>query len=145
LIYIFTGLLKIIEPSVWRTGEALFYALQLKSLTLPTGDWLDATAPMWVFKIMNYQTLITELGFAVFMFSPLFQPYLRMGGIVLGTMLHLGIAMLMAISNFSPVMIASYLLFFEPGWIEWLDLRLRRLRPEQLPSKIRTPFEHSPL
>ena len=145
LIYVFTGLLKIIEPSSWRTGEAVYYAMQIKSLTLPTGDWVEANAPMWLLKIVDYHTLLVELGFTIFMFSPFFQPYLKIGGLALGALLHLGIAVLMAIANFSPVMIASYLLFFEPGWIEWLDLKLRRLRPEQLPSRIGVPPRDSPL
>jgi hypothetical protein len=145
IIYVFTGVFKIIQPGAWRTGLALYYAFQLKSLTLPTGDWLGANAPLWMLGVMNYQTLFTELGFALFVFSPFFQPFLRKAGLALGAILHFGIAVTMAISNFSMAMWASYLLFFEPGWIEWLDARLRRLQPGEQPSRVGIPARANPL
>jgi HTTM domain len=145
LVYLFTGTLKIIQPSTWRTGQALYYTFQLHTLTLPTGDWLGANAPMWILGIMDYQTLITELGFAFFVLSPFFQPLLRKIGLTLGFILHFGIAVTMAIGNFSMVMISSYLVFFEAGWIEWLDNRLRALRPTELPSQLGVPPRGSPL
>ncbi len=126
LVYLFTGLLKLPGgPSAWARGEALYYALQLKSLTLPTGDWLLATAPDIGLRWIDYQTLFTELAFLLLVFSPFFQPLLRLLALALGVMLHGGIAATMSISNFSMVMIASYLLFCEPRWVAWIGARLR--------------------
>jgi hypothetical protein len=126
LIYLFTAWLKL-PGAAWREGNAIFYALQLKSLTLPTGDFLLANAPMPLLKVMSYQSILTEWVFFFFVFLPFGQPLLRAVALILGTLLHTGIAVTMSIENFSMVMIGAYLLFFEPGWIEWLDRRLRRV------------------
>jgi hypothetical protein len=76
-------------------------------------------------SFIGYQTLFTELAFIVMVFAPIGQPLLRMAALALGAMLHGGIGVTMSIGNFSMVMIGSYLLFFEPGWITWIGEKLR--------------------
>lgn len=141
MIYLFTGILKL-PGFAWQDGTAIFYALQLKSLTLPTGDFLVSNAPLWMLRVMSYQSLITELVFFWFVFAPLGQPYLRIVALILGFMLHAGIGATMAIGNFSAVMISSYLLFFEPEWITWVGAKLRAVRT---PSMLPVPAGPSPL
>ncbi len=126
LIYLFTAWLKL-PGAAWREGNAIYYALQLQSLTLPTGDFLLANAPMWLLRLMSYQSIITEWVFFFFVFLPFGQPLLRAIALILGAMLHIGIAATMSIENFSTVMIGAYLLYFEPAWIEWIDRTLRRV------------------
>lgn len=133
LIYLFTAWLKL-PGAAWRNGDAVYYALQLQSLTLPTGDLVFAYAPLWMLRLMTYQSLFAELVFFFFVFLPFGQPLLRGIALFLGFLLHFGIGVTMSIENFSMVMIGGYLLFFEPAWIEWVDRKLRRvLTPSTLP------------
>jgi hypothetical protein len=141
IIYIFTFVLKL-PGEIWRRGEALFYAFQLRTLTLPTADWLLAYAPDWVLKLMSYTALVTEGLFVPLVFLPIAQPYLRLLGLFLGMMLHLGIAVTMAIQDFSLVMMISYSTLYEPRWIVFADKSLRR---KQTPSIIAQPTQNSPL
>lgn len=133
LIYLFAFIMKL-PGKVWEEGDALHYTLQLQSIVLPTGDWMLRHAPTDLLKFMTVFTLATEGAFFFLVFAPIFQPYLRVIGLLAGLLLHGGIGVLMAISNFSNVMLTGYLLFFQPGWVLWLDHRLRLPRqPVQLP------------
>jgi hypothetical protein len=141
IIYIFTFVLKL-PGEIWRRGEALFYAFQLRTLTLPTADWLSVNAPDWLLKVMTYTALVSEGAFVPLVFSPIGQPLFRMLGLFLGTMLHLGIAVTMAIQDFSLVMIISYFTLYEARWIVFLDKKLRFKRNQ---SAIAQPPITSPL
>lgn len=143
IVYFFTGILKLPGgASAWANGEALHYALQLKSHTLPTGDWMSQLAPDFLLRWVDYQTLFTEIAFPLLVFSPVFQPALRLLALALGTLLHGGIAATMSIGNFSMVMICSYLLFFQPEWIVRAGAALRRIGQ---PISIGVPPPGSPL
>ena len=140
MIYLFTSILKL-PGFAWQQGTAIYYAMQVKSLVLPTGDLL-LQAPLPILKAISYQSIITELVFFWFVFSPIAQPYLRITALILGTMLHLGIAGMMSIGNFSAVMISGYLFFFEPEWITWLGAKVRHVLSQ---SAIPLPAGANPL
>lgn len=131
LIYLFTFILKL-PGEAWKEGEALFYTLQLQSLTLPTGDWVLANFPFELLRLMSYGALGIEGVFFVFVFIHIFQPYLRILGLTLGFLLHFGIGVLMSVPNFSMLMPATYLVFFMPEWIEKIDQQLRLPRQQLL-------------
>ncbi len=133
LLYFFTGLFKLISP-IWLAGDGIWYALQIEPLVQPTGALFFDIAPIWLLKSLNYYTIIIEVAIPFLFLMPYFQPALKAIGIAGGTLLHAGIGVLMAIPNFTPLMLLSYLLFFEDRWIVWL------LRQLGLPSD-----EHSPL
>ncbi|MFN8375660.1 MAG: hypothetical protein U0694_22670 [Anaerolineae bacterium] len=141
LIYVFTFVLKL-PGQIWQRGEALFYAFQLRTLTLPTADWLLLNAPDWLLKLGSYAALVIEGAFVPLVFSPVGQPVLRMLGLLLGMMLHLGIAVTMAIQDFSLVMMISYFTLYEARWIVWLD---NKLRSKRTPLAIAQPAADSPL
>ena len=122
LVYLVTGLLKL-SGETWQRGEALFYVLQLESIQWPPGAWLRQLAPDWLLRILTWLTIITELSFMPLVFAPVLQPMLRAAALFMGAALHLGIAMTMAIPDFSLVMMISYLLFFEPSWVQWIAER----------------------
>jgi hypothetical protein len=124
LIYTFAGLLKL-SGGVWLAGEGLFYALQLRSLTLPTGDWMLAHLPFEVLQGLSYAVLIFELSFGLL----IWHPFLRKVALLGGVLFHLGIALTMTIPNFSWVMILSYSLFLPEGWLEKLEGRLKASWP----------------
>jgi len=116
LIYVFSFLIKL-EGKPWRAGLALFYAFQIESHTLPSGAWILENAPLWALSLGTYLTLIVEGAFILLVFVPFFQPRLRAIGLLMGVMLHAGIALTMSIHDFSLAMVISYLLFLDPGWL----------------------------
>lgn len=137
MVYLFTFILKL-PGEIWLDGHALHYALQIRSLTLPSGDWVYQHLPRPLLQGMTYLTLFTEASFLPFVFSPLLQPYLRLLALTLGIAFHLGVALLMSIPNFSAMMIVSYTLFLLPAWVLALEERLkaprRRLLMPLLPA-----------
>jgi hypothetical protein len=139
LIYLVTGVLKLMGDS-WRSGEALYTVLQIQSILLPTGQWLGAHAPGWLLRLGTYGALMIELAFPFLVFAP--APSLRKLALAAGAALHIGIAltMVMPMTDFSLVMLTSYLLFFEPAWVERLETRGRKrmqAAPQALQSGLR--------
>lgn len=140
-IYLFTFLLKL-PGKPWQEGSALHYALQVQSLMLPTGDWVLANTPYPVLQVLSYGTMFFEGTFFIFVFLPLFQPFLRAASLWMGIMMHTGIAVLMAIPNFSTIMITSYLTLCLPQWVEGWDSWLRAKRQALV---LPLPLPNSPL
>lgn len=125
LIYSLTSYSKW-QGLFWREGDALYYTLQQTSFLLPTGAWLGGHASLWLLHRLTWSTLLIEASFAPLVFAPMRQPWMKAIGLTLAALLHLGIAFTMAIPDFSIVMGISYLLFFEPSWVIWLERQLRR-------------------
>ncbi|MFN8465612.1 MAG: HTTM domain-containing protein [Caldilineaceae bacterium] len=126
LIYVFTSYYKW-QGEYWRSGDALYYTFQQVGYLLPPGTWLGANGPLWLLHLLTWSTLLIEAAFAILIFSPALQPWARACGLLLAAAMHLGIAITMSIPDFSLVMWISYLLFFDPSWVLWLERRLRRL------------------
>jgi len=123
----------------WHDGSALHTALGLDHLFVRSLGKRVFHWPLFT-KLGTHFALAVERAFFPLVFLPLFktpgiaawlerqspavrqslglmfQPTPKALAILLGMALHLGIAVLMAVGNFSYVMIASYLLLFEPGW-----------------------------
>lgn len=142
LIYLFTSYYKW-QGLFWRTGDALFYTFQQEGFLLSTGLWLGGTAPLWLLRLLTWSTLLIEASFALLVFIPVWQPWARAVGLGLAALLHLGIAITMAIPDFSLVMGISYLLFFAPAWVVWLERQGQRLLhwPTTLPDTELAPDE----
>jgi hypothetical protein len=141
LIYVFTFILKL-DGSTWSEGQAVHYALQVNSLTLPTGAWMLEHVPYFFLQTMTIFSLVSELLFLPLVFLPFFQPTLRAIGLTLVFMMHLGIGALMSIPNFSAVMPIGFLLLFLPEWIIGWDALLRSKRQ---PLSLPIPASRSPL
>lgn len=132
-VYLFTFWYKTYGYT-WLEGDAVYYALQLKSFTHITGDIFVAIAPNALLKLMTYFVLFAEGAFFPFVFSPIFQPYLRIVGLTSVALVHIGIGVLMSIPNFSLLMLVSYIVFFQPEWVLWLEKRSRARRgPVRMP------------
>jgi hypothetical protein len=129
-----------LQGSEWQNGQAVGYVYQIQALMMPFGRMFGSLAPDWVFRVLTYQTLITEGGFVIFMFAPFLQPSLRLVGLAMSIGLHLGIGLMMTqpLPDFSAVMFSSYLLFVEGDWYAILDDKLRAIRQ---PSIMRLPRE----
>ena len=118
-IYVAAALLKL-HGITWIEGSAVYHAMQLRSFTHPIADWMLTIAPYWMFQVSTWFILIAEGAFFVLMFLPFGQPRLKALGLLATGSVHVGIGIIMAIPNFSIVMIVSYLLFFEDAWLIWL-------------------------
>lgn len=123
LIYLFTALVKS-YGTLWLDGSAVYHALQLTSFTHATGDWVLANAPYGILQAMTFFTLFIEVAFIFLVLIPVGQPYLRVIGLAMGALMHIGIGVLMAIPNFSLVMLIGYLLFFEGTWLVKIGRKL---------------------
>ena len=119
LIYLATAILKG-HGILWLDGSAVYTALQLRGFTHPIADWLLATAPYGMFQVMTWFTLLAEGAFFVLMFLPFGQPRLKALGLLMMGLAHVGIGVLMAVPNFSVVMLACYFLFVDGVWLSWL-------------------------
>lgn len=126
IIYIFTSYYKW-QGALWHEGDALFYTFQQVGYLLPTGIWVSQVAPLWLLRLSTWATLLIEAAFAPLVFLPIRQPWARACGLLLVTLLHVGIAVTMDVPDFSIVMWISYLLFFDPSWVDWLEQKARRL------------------
>jgi hypothetical protein len=117
LIYACTGYLKLIGD-VWLSGDVLHYVRQLETLLLPGGVWLYSVLPEWALKAGSYYALFAEVAIPILLVFPLWSRRLRLAAFVLALGLHGGIALTMAIPDFSVVMLIGFALFFEPDWLE---------------------------
>ena len=120
LVYIFSFLIKVQYPA-WTTGNALFYSLQMSLYVNPIGEWFTQIVPYGILIYLTYFTLLMEGAFLLFVFSPIWQPTMRQLGLLLGIMLHVGIAIFMSIPNFSAIMIICYSLFLLPDWMDTFE------------------------
>lgn len=118
LIYIFTTIFKL-HGETWQNGDALYMALQVRMHTFPIAEWLLANASLDLLRALTYLALILEGAFALLVFAPILQPYLRTVGLAGGIVLHLGIGVVMNVPNFPLVMLTSYLLLIDPRWLDW--------------------------
>ena len=141
IIYLFSFIEKL-PGDAWKTGDAIYYTLQLKSLTLPTGDIFLDISPLWLMSGLSYFTLFVEVTFIILVFFPLGQPVLKVLALVLGMFLHLGIALTMSIRDFSLVMVISYIVFFDSSWITAIG---RNLRLTLGKSRLVLPSMNSPM
>ena len=127
LIYLMTGIFKQYGVT-WKQGTAVYYAMQLDSLLLPSGSWLFQIAPSWLMYFLNYYVLFAELAFLPLVFLPFIQPGAKIIALVLCGLMHLGIFVFMSIPNFALVMIFSYVLFLEERWIITLERKISRFK-----------------
>ena len=124
IIYLFSFIEKL-PGDAWKIGDAIYYTLQLKSLTLPTGDFLLDISPLWLMIGLSYFTLLMEGTFIFLVFFPFGQPVLRVLALAMGISLHLGIALTMSIRDFSLVMVISYIIFCDSSWIIAIGRKMR--------------------
>ncbi len=132
LIYIFTTIFKL-QGQTWANGDALYMAMQIRMHTFPLAEWLLTNLPLNMLRVLTYLALLIEGAFAVLVFAPVFQPYLRAIGLVYGILLHIGIALVMNIPNFPLVMIIGYLMLIDPRWLDWLS---RYELVQQFPKRV---------
>lgn len=125
LIYVAAGLFKI-QGTLWQNGTALYYPLQMQEYK-PLPFLSDAFTHFGVVvAISTYMAVFIQLFFPPL----LLHPVSRRIALAFIVLLHLSIAVLMALPWFSLSMIAFDAIFVSSSTYVALDLWLRsRLRP----------------
>lgn len=125
LIYVAAGLFKI-QGTLWQNGTALYYPLQMQEYK-PLPFLSDAFTHFGVVvAISTYMAVFIQLFFPPL----LLHPVSRRIALAFIVLLHLSIAVLMALPWFSLSMIAFDAIFVSSSTYVALDLRIRsRLRP----------------
>jgi hypothetical protein len=123
MVYCCTGYLKMIGP-IWGRGEVMHYVLQLDTFMLPFGYWMRSW-PTSLLSLLSYYALVAEILIPIFLLFPLFWRWTRVLAFLLALGLHGGIALVLAIPDFSIVMLISFLNFFDNDWLKWLEQRFQ--------------------
>jgi hypothetical protein len=107
LVYFFSGFHKLASPD-WYRGEALFYVLQQTEWLRSHAAAIEHPVPI---GLMTYGVLLFEL----MVFPVLVWPKATRGIVLLlGLLLHVGIALVMRVFVFGEIMPIFYLCFVEP-------------------------------
>lgn len=105
LVYAVAGTHKLLGNH-WLAGDALFITLSIPEYSLP---WIVSTIHenTWWLKIATWVTLLYQLLFPIIIWSKIARPYL----LAIGFLFHLGIAMIIGVSDFGFILIAVYAVF----------------------------------
>ena len=110
LIYMNSALWKLGGPT-WRDGSSIHYVLNLNTFQrIPIGVPV-AFEPM--LTVLTYATLFWEMTFGLL----LLNVWTRRAALLFGIALHLGLWLTLELGTFSWVMLASYLAFLDPEWV----------------------------
>jgi uncharacterized membrane protein YphA (DoxX/SURF4 family) len=122
LVYLATTLFKL-KGLDWVDGTAVYYTSRLENfqrLAVP----LIFDFPFLV-KISTWSALLIEFSMGVLVWVR----ELRIWVLIAGLILHLMIEVSMSIGFFELMMMASYILFLEPGEIGWFRLKFKKIIP----------------
>jgi len=108
-VYVVAGLAKV-DGELWQNGTAIYYTLSVDDFTLPSVRSFVANYPF--FAVMaTYVTLFYQLSFPWLIWNRRIRPWLML----LGTTMHLQIALVMGLFTFGFAVMASYVVFFTDG------------------------------
>ncbi len=115
ILYLFTGIAKL-GGSTWHSGSALYYALSSRTFQrFP--HLLEPVLSSWPGQLLlsasTWVTLVWELAFAVMV---LWRPT-RRWALIIGLVVHAGIAATMMVGSFSFATTWCYLAFLPPSWV----------------------------
>jgi len=121
-VYTFGALLKT-SPTWIPDGTAVYYALHLDYLVTPIGIWLRRFPSLLEF--LTYFVWSLELVAPLLMFSPIAHVRVRLLGMALLLVLHIGFLLCLYIGIFPFVSMVS-ILAFTPGRVwDWIGSRVR--------------------
>jgi len=110
VLYVAAGVWKLMEPD-WRDGSALHWILQDNGFSRMPAVLPPSFEPAASF--LTHLTLAWELGFPLLV---LFRRS-RLLALLLGVVLHGGMAIAMELGPFSAVVLAGYLAFLDPEFV----------------------------
>lgn len=118
IIYISTAFLKTLGP-VWQQGDTLHYVLQLNTMLLPFGYWMRTWSPE-LLRWLSWFAMYAEIAIPILLLMPIFSSWTRRLAFLFALALHGGIALALAIPDFSIVMWICFIPFFDPKWLNYL-------------------------
>ncbi len=108
LIYL-SAVREKLTGSTWNDGTAVSYALRLSDLAvIPVPAWLPAD-PL-LMNLATWSTLVLELGLGILIWNHRWRWWLLAGGIIMHTMILLGLA----VAFFTVAMFVLYIAFIPP-------------------------------
>lgn len=110
VVYLTVGLYKL-NGDLWQNGMALYYILQSKEYTHPLLGGFLVDHPL-LSMLGTYFTVAFQSMFPYLVWFDRTRPWMLM----MGTVLHLGIAFVMGLFTFGLIMCASYFVFFKESW-----------------------------
>lgn len=109
VMYLATAIWKS-QGADWTNGSALYWILSDPRWTrFPTELLVGTSAGQLFLRLSTWGTLVLEYALPVL----LFWPRTRRGAILVGVALHLGIWLSMRVGLFTPVVLMSYLAFWD--------------------------------
>lgn len=105
LLYLSAGLFKLAGDH-WLVGDAIAHVLSIEEYSLP---WLMTIAednPWWM-RFASWLTLFYQILFVIIIWIRKWRGYF----LLIGTIIHLGIAFFVGITDFGMIMVLSYLIF----------------------------------
>lgn len=126
LIYLVTGLAKL-QTVPWQDGSAVYYALQVGSVTKTAPPEL-LLGQRWLLILMTYGTLVIELSVPFILLA--YRP-LRGYAVAACVALHSGIDLLMSIRFFGLVMYVGLWSFVPASLLDALAAACRRARADK--------------
>ena len=113
----------------WRDGTAIHYVLYQARIITWLGVVVREHLPFAGTKVLAYATLVIEASAPFLLLTPVFWRQTRALAIVLLTALHTGIALLINLGIFSPVMICYYPLLVDASHWDFVARRRRADEP----------------
>lgn len=130
LIYFFNVIHK--TGQTWVTGTAVHYTLHQDRLNTAFAVWMRENVPFGVLQALTYGTIVVEvLGF-LFIASPFFQRWTRLGAVLLMPSLHAGFALCLHLGPFSYGMMCFFILLIHKDHWDALWHFFRKNRAERV-------------
>ncbi len=119
-IFFYTGVSKL-KWDAWRNGDAMWVVLS--SSDYYNRFYVDFLAHhYWVGVVATYATIFVEIAYPFLIWQRATRPYLLIAAVVL----HLQIAVFLALIHFSFVMIMGHMSFLYPDWLHRLGAWWKR-------------------
>lgn len=120
LLYLSAGLFKL-AGTHWLTGDAIAHVLSIEEYSLP---WIVSIAEQnpWWMKLASWVTLFYQILFAILIWIKPIRSYF----LLIGTIIHLGIAFFVGITDFGIIMVLSYLIFMNQSTASVILKRIER-------------------
>jgi hypothetical protein len=130
-VYVVAGLAKV-SGELWQNGTAIYYTLSVDDFTLPAVRSFVAHYPFFA-VVATYVTLLYQLAFPWMIWNRHVRPWLML----LGSFIHLQIALVMGLFTFGFAVMASYVVFFPDEKSAAILAKMAALLPAK--SRARSP------
>ena len=137
-LYVGTALSKI-PGELWQKGVALFYILKIPEFTIPLAEQYLSNNELFIVG-GTYATLLFQLLFPTLIWHRTFRRLL----IILGSMIHLQIALVMGLPIFGFSLTCFYIVFYDESYSKRIisTFQMLRQRIQPPPGYLVVAFDH---